>query len=95
MLLLANSTDFLFTWQCLFFFFAVCRSFDDSTWGAFDNDDTDSVWGFNTKVTFGLLWHIFYAKVWFDGYVGHFLKFLASQYKRMDILFLDSSIGKL
>lgn len=25
------------------------RSFDDSTWGAFDNDDTDSVWGFNTK----------------------------------------------
>ncbi|XP_021827512.1 actin cytoskeleton-regulatory complex protein pan1 [Prunus avium] len=25
-------------------------SFDESTWGAFDNnDDTDSVWGFNTK----------------------------------------------
>lgn len=25
-----------------------CRSFDDSTWGAFDtNDDVDSVWGFN------------------------------------------------
>jgi hypothetical protein len=28
------------------------RSFDESTWGAFDNnDDVDSVWGFNTKVT--------------------------------------------
>lgn len=27
------------------------RSFDESTWGAFDNnDDVDSVWGFNTKV---------------------------------------------
>lgn len=26
------------------------RSFDESTWGAFDNnDDVDSVWGFNTK----------------------------------------------
>ncbi|KAL2346170.1 hypothetical protein Fmac_000170 [Flemingia macrophylla] len=25
------------------------RSFDESTWGAFDNDDSDSVWGFNTK----------------------------------------------
>ncbi|KAJ7966981.1 Calcium-binding ef-hand-containing protein [Quillaja saponaria] len=28
------------------------RSFDDSTWGAFDNnDDVDSVWGFNTVNT--------------------------------------------
>ncbi|KAL5557705.1 hypothetical protein UlMin_033916 [Ulmus minor] len=27
------------------------RSFDDSTWGAFDNDDTDSVWGFNASKT--------------------------------------------
>lgn len=28
------------------------RSFDESTWGAFDNnDDVDSVWGFKTKVT--------------------------------------------
>ncbi|GKV44398.1 hypothetical protein SLE2022_174280 [Rubroshorea leprosula] len=23
------------------------RSFDESAWGAFDNDDTDSIWGFN------------------------------------------------
>lgn len=32
------------------------RSFDESTWGAFDNnDDVDSVWGFNTKVTCAIL----------------------------------------
>ncbi|XVE94394.1 hypothetical protein REPUB_Repub02eG0004900 [Reevesia pubescens] len=27
------------------------RSFDESAWGTFDNDDTDSVWGFNTVNT--------------------------------------------
>lgn len=38
------------------------RSFDESTWGAFDNnDDVDSVWGFNTvKVTRVLISFQFY-----------------------------------
>ena len=38
------------------------RSFDESTWGAFDNnDDVDSVWGFNpnhTKVSQSFLKHM-------------------------------------
>lgn len=34
----------------------INRSFDDSTWGAFDNnDDVDSVWGFNPKVSLDFL----------------------------------------
>lgn len=32
----------------LMLIFSGGRSFDESTWGAFDNnDDVDSVWGFN------------------------------------------------
>lgn len=31
-----------------YYVFSGHRSFDESTWGAFDNnDDIDSVWGFN------------------------------------------------
>ncbi|XVF35816.1 hypothetical protein REPUB_Repub19eG0003300 [Reevesia pubescens] len=30
------------------------RSFDESAWGTFDNDDTDSVWGFNPVNTKGM-----------------------------------------
>lgn len=36
------------------------RSFDESTWGAFDNnDDVDSVWGFNTKTKVSRAIHSF------------------------------------
>lgn len=34
------------------FYISCNRSFDESTWGAFDTqDDTDSVWGFNPAST--------------------------------------------
>lgn len=40
---------------CLLLFVKIIfldRSFDESTWGAFENnDDTDSVWGFNPVKT--------------------------------------------
>lgn len=39
----------------------INRSFDDSTWGAFDNnDDVDSAWGFNPKVSLDFLISISY-----------------------------------
>lgn len=56
--LLVNSHAYPFFLPCIAFSNVMLlingnRSFDESTWGAFDNnDDVDSVWGFNTtKVT--------------------------------------------
>lgn len=60
-----NSKPFLFlnAWLWLWSIYLVIvtlliygnRSFDESTWGAFDNnDDVDSVWGFKTKVTLSI-----------------------------------------